>query len=98
MKDGGTDLTSCGNPFDPQVSPGYLEVRNVTVLASTSAEHSDLNDDIKYFSDWFHAKRVIALCMLFSQKMKLSLKKDSTNSVKEEDSLLLRFARLAIGS
>ena len=73
--------------FDPQVSPGDPEVRKVIVLASTSAEHSDLTDDIKHFSDWFHAKRVIALCVLFSQKMKLSLKKDSTNSVKEEDSL-----------
>ena len=70
--------------FDPQVSPGDPEV---TVLASTSAEHSDLTDDIKHFSAWFHAKKVIALCVLFSQKMKLSLKKDSTNSVKEEDSL-----------
>ena len=73
--------------FDPQVSPDDSEVRKVTVLASTSAEHSDLIDDIKHFSDWFHAKRVIALCMLFSQKMKLSLKKDSTNSAKEDDSL-----------
>lgn len=58
------------------------------MLASTSAEHSDLIDDIKHFSDWFHAKRVIALCVLFSQKMKLSLKKDSTNSAKEEDDSL----------
>ena len=74
--------------FDPQVSPDDPEVRKVTVLASTSAEHSDLVDDIKHFSDWFHAKRVIALCMLFSQKMKLSLKKDSTNSAKEEDDSL----------
>ena len=73
--------------FDPQVSPGDPEVRKVTVLASPSAEHSDLTDDIKHFSDWFHAKRVIALCVLFSQKMKLSFKKDSTNSVKEGDSL-----------
>ena len=74
--------------FDPQVSPDDPEVRKVTVLASTSAEHSDLIDDIKHFSDWFHAKRVIALCVLFSQKMKLSLKKDSTNSAKEEDDSL----------
>jgi len=42
--------------FDPQVSPGDPEVRKVTVLASTSAEHSDLTDDITHFSDWFHAK------------------------------------------
>lgn len=56
--------------FDPQVSPDDSEVRKVTVLASTSTEHSDLIDDIKHFSDWFHAKRVIALCVLFSQKMK----------------------------
>lgn len=74
--------------FDPQVSPDDPEVRKVTVLASTSAEHSDLIDDIKHFSDWFHAKRVIALCLLFSRKMKLSLKKDSTNSAKEEDDSL----------
>ena len=74
--------------FDPQVSPDDPEVRKVTVLASTSAEHSDLIDDIKHFSDWFHAKRVTALCVLFSQKMKLSLKKDSTTSAKEKDDSL----------
>ena len=42
--------------FDPQVPPDDPEVRKVKVLASTSAEHSDLIDDIKHFSNWFHAK------------------------------------------
>ena len=58
--------------FDPQLSPDNPEVRKVTALTTKSIEHPTLLDCIEYFSDWYHAKRAIADCLLFIQRMKLS--------------------------
>ena len=71
--------------FDPQLSPDDPEVRKVTALATKSIERPTLLDSIEYFSDWYRAKRAIAVCLLFIQRMKLRVKKDKGNPIRNED-------------
>ena len=68
--------------FDPQLSPDDPEVRKITALTTKSIEHSTLLDCIEYFSDWYRAKRAIAVCLLFMERMKLRVRKDKDNSVR----------------
>ena len=39
-------------------------------------------DCIEYFSDWYRAKRAIAVYLLFMERMKLRVRKDKDNSVR----------------
>ncbi|XP_078352700.1 uncharacterized protein LOC144637505 [Oculina patagonica] len=48
------------------------EVRKITVMSSKSSERPVLLQRIEYFSDWHRAKRAIAFCLLFIQRMKES--------------------------
>lgn len=54
----------------------------MTVMATTSTEHPTLIERIKYFSDWHRAKVVIAICLLFIERMKYRVKKGSDPSLK----------------
>ncbi|XP_067027926.1 uncharacterized protein [Acropora muricata] len=56
--------------LDLPVSPDDPEVRKTSVLASKSAERPVLLERIEYFSDWHRAKKAIALCLVFMQKLK----------------------------
>ncbi|PFX24880.1 hypothetical protein AWC38_SpisGene10529 [Stylophora pistillata] len=69
---------------DTQISPEDPEVQKVKALATNSIEHPSLLDRIKYFSDWYYAKRAIAVCLSFIQKMKLRINKDQGNSSWDE--------------
>ena len=69
---------------DTQISPEDPEVQKVKALATNSIEHPSLLDRIEYFSDWYHAKRAIAVCLSFIQKMKLRINKDQGNSSWDE--------------
>lgn len=51
--------------FDPQLSLDDPEVRKVTALTTKCLEHPTLLDCIDYFSDWYRARRAIAVCLLF---------------------------------
>ena len=74
--------------FDSQLSPDDPEVRKITALTTKSAEHPTLLDCIEYFSDWYRGKRAIAVCLLFIQRMKLRVKKDKDNSIRDENNAL----------
>ena len=50
------------------------EVRRVVAMATTAfVPQENLVDRIKYFSDWFRAKKSVALCILYIQKLKRRL-------------------------
>ncbi|XP_068671261.1 uncharacterized protein [Montipora foliosa] len=70
--------------FDPQLSPENPEVKKVTALTTKSIECPTLVDCIEYFSDWYRAKRAIAVCLLFIQRMKLRVKKDKDDSISDK--------------
>ena len=70
--------------FDPQLSPDDPEIRKVTALTTKSIEHPTLLYCIEYFSDWYRAKRAIAVCLLFIQRMKLRVKNDKDNSIRDK--------------
>ena len=70
--------------FDPQLSPDDPEIRKITALTTKSIEHSPLLDCIEYFSDWYRAKRAIAVCLLLIEKMKLRVRKDKDNSFRDK--------------
>ena len=67
--------------FDLQLSPDDPEVKKVTALTTKSIECPTLLDCVKYFSHCYRAKRAIAVCLLFIQRMKLHVKKDKDNSI-----------------
>ena len=69
--------------IDPQLSPDDPEVRKITALTTKSSEHPTLLDCLEYFSDWYRAKRAIAVCLLVIQKMKLCVKKDKDNFIRD---------------
>ena len=56
--------------LDLPFSPENPEARKTAVLASKFAERPVLLERIEYFSDWHRAKKAIALCFLFMQKLK----------------------------
>lgn len=56
--------------LETQVSPEDPEFRKVTVLATPSTERPTLLECIEYFSDWHRAKRALAICLLFIERMK----------------------------
>ena len=68
--------------FDPQLSPDDPKVRKITALRTKSIEQPTLMDCIEYFSDWYRAKRAIAVYLLFMERMKLRVRKDKDNSVR----------------
>ena len=70
--------------FDPQLSPDDPEIRKITALTTKSIEHSPLLDCIEHFSDWYRAKRAIAVCLLFIERMKLRVRKDKDNSFRDK--------------
>ena len=70
--------------FDPQLSPDEPEIRKITALTTKSIEHSPLLDCTEYFSDWYRAKRAIAVCLLFIERMKLRVRKDKDNSFRDK--------------
>ena len=70
--------------FDPQLSPDDPEIRKITALTTKSIEQSPLLDCTEYFSDWYRAKRAIAVCLLFIERMKLRVRKDKDNSFRDK--------------
>ena len=74
--------------FDPQLSLDDPEVRKITALTTKSSEHPTFLDCIEYFSDWYRAKRAIAVCLLFIQKMKLRVKKDKDDFIRDKNNSL----------
>ena len=58
-------------PDPSQVLPRDPEVKKVTVLATKSTkEELKITDRLEYFSDWFRARRAIALSLLYLQKLR----------------------------
>ena len=58
-------------PDPSQVLPCDPEVKKVTVLATKSTkEELKITDRLEYFSDWFRARRAIALSLLYLQRLR----------------------------
>lgn len=53
-----------------QVMLSDPEVKGVTVLATeNTTKHSIVADLLEYFSNWFHARRAMAVCLLYFKKL-----------------------------
>ena len=58
-------------PDPSQVLPCDPEVKKVTVLATKSTKRElKIADRLEYFSDWFRARRAIALSLLYLQRLR----------------------------
>ena len=58
-------------PDPSQVLPCDPEVKKVTVLATKSMKRElKISDRLEYFSDWFRARRAIALSLLYLQRLR----------------------------
>ena len=58
-------------PDPSQVLPCDPEVRKVTALATMSTKKElKITDRLEYFSDWFRARRAIALSLLYLQRLR----------------------------
>ena len=58
-------------PDPSQVLPCDPEVRKVTTLATMSTKKElKITDRLEYFSDWFRARRAIALSLLYLQRLR----------------------------
>ena len=58
------------------VSPEDPEVKKISVLTTSAAERSTVLQCVERFSNWHRAKRVIAICLLFVDRMKHRSKED----------------------
>lgn len=70
-----------------ELSSDDPEVKKATVVATLVVNSEPMMEDlVKRFSNWHHAKRVIALCFLFVRRLKESRKKNQSQG---NDSIVL---------
>ena len=71
------EVTHCHNIADDDP-----EVKKVTFCSLKVHESVDLLDRLSYFSDWFHARRAVAVCLKLQSKFRRSAKTKNVNETK----------------
>ena len=70
--------------YEDEIDPSSPEVRKITANSTIVEEKKDMLSRLERFSNWQRLKTAIALCMMYKQRLKVSISKAiSGSSVKE---------------
>jgi len=72
--------------YEDEIDPSSPEVRKITANSTIVEEKKDMLSRLERFSNWQRLKTAIALCMIYKQRLKVSISKAISGSSAKETS------------